>query len=682
MEQLLDTTNKQQMQAYDLIANTNSCFFLTGRAGTGKTTFLHNVQKMTNKQFVIFAPTGVAAILAGGETIHSFFGLPLEVCAPGTCGTLNEERILTLIHTDTIIIDEVSMVRCDIIDTIDYTLRKTLRTTHPFGGKQIVFMGDMFQLEPIVKYGPERELLHDIYNTDDYYFYKANVMKRLRMVTIEFKKVYRQEDSEFLHILEDVRMNRVTNEDIVRLNEHVNLPKEGENMIITLTSQNSTADKINNQHLDEIKSEEYVYEGSISGKFEEKRFPVEQRLRLKVGAQIMFTRNDPLRRWANGTLATVSSLTKDSIYITIGNKEETVIVPCCSWDSVSYEYDRKERKLKKQVTGSFTQYPIRLAWAITVHKSQGMTFEKLSLNLSKGLFAAGQLYVALSRVRSLDGLYLSDEVIPQYAYTNKEIIQFASGFNNEQAINNEIENGKAVYEALRTNDSDEAAKCYLRLVHKYAAIGNIKEAMQISSRLLDTVVEDDDLLGCIDNVPSNLLNLGHWAPQFLVALFSLYSCQYEQGLRYANKVLSLHRCEEALFIRSRCLAEMGRYEESDSTNVELANIFDMDMPNAKVLYMIAMLNEEHMGEPGLDYMRKLVAIKPKYNRAILALRYLMKKHDINLSSQNGENCELVIAFNSNISQSDFSNLLKDARKRAPRAVSYLHRAISKQNFEE
>ena len=168
----IDKQNQQQMLAYELIANTNSCFFLTGRAGTGKTTFLRNVQKSVDKQFVTLAPTGVAAILAGGDTIHSFFGLPMEVCPPGTCGKMNQARILTLLHTDTIIIDEVSMVRCDIIDAIDYTLRKALRTTQPFGGKQIIFVGDMFQLPPVVRQGAEKELLHDIYQTDDFFFYK------------------------------------------------------------------------------------------------------------------------------------------------------------------------------------------------------------------------------------------------------------------------------------------------------------------------------------------------------------------------------------------------------------------------------------------------------------------------------------------------------------------------------
>ena len=360
----IDPQNHEQQLAYELVANTNSSFFLTGRAGTGKTTFLHNVQKLAGKQFITLAPTGVAAILAGGDTIHSFFGLPMEVCTPGTCGKMNETKVLTLLHADTIIIDEVSMVRCDIMDAIDYTMRKALRNNMPFGGKQIIFVGDMFQLPPVVKQGPEKDMLKDLYQTDDFFFYKSNAIKRMRLVKIEFRKVYRQDDEHFLHILENVRLNKVTPEDIMHLNERVCTPTEDDGAVITLASINKTADKINLQHLEEIEAEEFVYEGTVNGKFEEKKFPVDLELRLKVGAQVMFTRNDQQKRWANGTLGKVTKLTKDEISVTLNNGE-TYVVPCCSWESYSYDYNKEERKMKKELTGTFTQYPLKLAWAIT-----------------------------------------------------------------------------------------------------------------------------------------------------------------------------------------------------------------------------------------------------------------------------------------------------------------------------
>lgn len=680
MENMIDKENKQQVMAYDLIANTNSSFFLTGKAGTGKTTFLRNVQKMVDKQFVTLAPTGVAAIIAGGDTIHSFFGLPMDVCTPGTMGKMSEARIMTLIHTDTIIIDEVSMVRCDIMDAIDYTMRKVLRSTLPFGGKQVIFVGDMFQLPPVVKQGAERELMHDLYHTDDFFFYKADVIKRMRLVKIEFQKVYRQEDKDFLNILENVRMNRATPKNLVHLNERVCQPTKEDGMVITLASINRTADNINQQCLSEIDAEEYIYEGTVQGKFDEKRFPVDMNLKLKVGAQVMFTRNDQQKRWANGTIGTVVKLTKDEIHVTIEDGN-TYVVPNCTWESYSYEYDKDERKMKKELMGTFTQYPLRLAWAITVHKSQGMTFEKMYLDLSRGMFAAGQLYVALSRVRSLGGLFLSRPIIPQYAHTSREVLQYANDYNDEQVINSEIESGKAVYQLLAHHDYDEAAKQYLLLVQKKAEAGDIKEAMQQAKRFLDTVISDEQLYGCIDNVPTRLKTVDHWASNFLVALLSLYAGEYEQALAYVDSVLTLHQCQEALYVKSRCLAKLERYQEADAVNVLMGDVFDMSTPDAKVLYMIAMLNELYIGDNGLNLMQELIKAKPKYDKGILSLRYLMKRKGFELMKKSDVSCELVDDFNSDIAEEEFVQILRTARKKAPKAVECLLRLIKKQEYD-
>lgn len=679
-ENMTGAENKQRRLAYELVANTNSSFFLTGRAGTGKTTFLQDVQKTVDKQFVTLAPTGVAAILAGGDTIHSFFGLPMEVCPPGTCGKMNEARILTLVHADTIIIDEVSMVRCDIIDAIDYTMRKTLHTMLPFGGKQVIFVGDLFQLPPVVKQGAERDLLRDLYQTDDFFFYKADVIKRMRLVKVEFQEVYRQADMQFLEILEHVRMNKVTSETLMHLNSRVCLPTKEDGLVITLTSRNDSADAINQKRLAEIDAEEFVYEGTVQGRFEEKRLPVEMELKLKVGAQVMFTRNEPQKRWVNGTIGTVVKLSKDEIQVAVDGGE-TYVVPCCSWDSCTYEYDRAERKLKKEVTGSFAQYPLKLAWAITVHKSQGMTFEKMVLDLSRGMFAAGQLYVALSRVRSLQGLFLSRYIIPQYAHTSREVLMYANGYNDEQAIRSEIESGKAVFELLQHNDYDEAARQYLLLVQKRTMEGDIKEAMQQAKRFLDTVVSDEALIGCVKGISPDLLHQDHWASKFLVALLSLYAGNFEQALAYADRVLALHQCQEALFVKSRALTLLGRYADADAVHVQMGNVLDMATPDAKVLYSIAMLNELHIGDPGLELMQHLAGVKPKYDKGILSLRRLMRRKGLVLVYTSREPRELVEDFNSDITDEEFSKKLSEAREKAPKAVDYLRRVIKQQEFQ-
>lgn len=674
---VFDKENRELMYAFELIANTNSSFFLTGRAGTGKTTFLNNVKKAVNKQFITLAPTGVAAILAGGDTIHSFFGLPMEVCDANVRGKMNKSRILALRYADTVIIDEVSMLRCDIVDAIDRTMQYYLGNLLPFGGKQIVFVGDMFQLPPIVGTNGEKELLRDMYNCKEFFFYKANVIKNMRLVKVELLKNYRQNDCDFLHILENIRFDRATSDDLSCLNTRVCLPPK-EDMIITLCSVNRVVESINQKKLDEIDSELYIYEGAVSGKFDSNRLPVEKMLKLKVGAQVIFTRNDQYKRWVNGTLGNVVKLTPDEIHVALADGT-TYQVPLCTWDSVQYEYDKEERKLKKEVVGAFTQFPLKLAWAITIHKSQGMTFDKMVMNLDSKMFADGQLYVALSRVRSLEGLFLSSPITLNQVRTNDEIINYAGGYNNQYDINNEIECGKAVYSLLKNYQYDSAAKQYLLLSNAKACEGDVQEATLRMHKFLDTVICDDSLYGCITDVPITLLQNSDYDSLLMYAIFCLYAGRYEEALEYINIVIELDKTIDALYIKSRCLAMLERYNEADETNGAICEIFDMDTPDLKALYAIAMLNELYIGEPGISYMSMLVDFSPKYNGGILALRMLMKRKNISFESTNQEDADesLLIAFNSDIENAEFEEILNECRSNNKPAVAYLLQYIKK-----
>ena len=466
----LDFNNKEFLNAWELIVNTNQSVFLTGKAGTGKSTFLRYVCETTKKKYVVLAPTGIAAVNVGGMTMHSFFKMPLKPLLPDDVDfspqkirkTLKypKDKVKLIKGLDLIIIDEISMVRADMIDFVDKVLRiYSGNMREPFGGKQLLLVGDVFQLEPVVT--PDmRQLLQRAYN--QFFFFNANAFKNVNIVSIELKKIYRQTDSRFISILDRIRVNKATREDLAVINSRYNNRNTGKNdFVITLATRRDTVDVINEQHLNELETEEFVYEGVISGIFPLQSLPTSQNLTLKKGAQVIFIKNDKDGRWINGTIGRVEQCGVDTITVVLENGN-SYAVEVAQWENMQYTYDEKEKRIKEVVLGTFSQFPLKLAWALTVHKSQGLTFNNIIMDFSGGAFSSGQTYVALSRCTSLEGITLCQYISERDIIVNPAVVEFSRNFNNQLLIDATLESSKAdklYLEAIKAFDKKDFRTC-------------------------------------------------------------------------------------------------------------------------------------------------------------------------------------------------------------------------------
>ncbi|MEI7904620.1 MAG: DEAD/DEAH box helicase, partial [Candidatus Firestonebacteria bacterium] len=404
--------NSDFKKAVELLENSEKNVFLTGRAGTGKSTFLEYYRNITSKNMVVLAPTGVAALNVRGETIHSFFNFKPDITLEKV-RKFSAERRETYKKLELIIIDEVSMVRSDLMDCVDRFLRLNgKKSKKPFGGVQMVFIGDLYQLPPVVT-SSEREIFKTMYRSP--YFFSAKVFEELEMEFVEFEKVYRQKDPVFIGLLNRIRNNTAGRAELFELNKRVGvkLPKEARQVYLTTT--NAMAEGMNRRELEKLKGRPFVFNAESDGKVEKSRFPADEELCIKEGAQVMMLNNESSGRWVNGTIAKVAGAEQDSeggkpviiIELADGSIEE---VRQCTWDVFHYYYDKGRNSIESSVIGSFTQYPMKLAWAITIHKSQGKTFDNVTVDLGRGTFAHGQLYVALSRCTALSGLSLKQPV--------------------------------------------------------------------------------------------------------------------------------------------------------------------------------------------------------------------------------------------------------------------------------
>ena len=624
--QHIDLDNPEFQDAWSVIRKTHRSVFLTGKAGTGKSTFLKYICANTSKNHIVLAPTGIAAVNVGGQTMHSFFKIPFKPMVPDDPDYANptrmrkmlrytKEKVKLIRELELIIIDEISMVRADIIDFVDRVLRVySGNMREPFGGKQLLLVGDIFQLEPVVTHDT-RDILRRYYK--NFFFFNARAFAQINLVAIELRKIYRQSDNDFIALLDRIRINRASSTDIARLNQRCNpdYHEVNDDFVITLATRRDTVDSINDEHMKALKTPEYVYEGAIEGDFPENSLPTAYNLALKEGAQVIFIRNDKEGRWCNGTIARITKLTDTRVYVALENGKE-MAVEREIWENMQYTYNEKEKKVEEKVLGSFSQIPIKPAWALTVHRSQGLTFNKVVIDFAGGAFTGGQTYVALSRCTSLEGITLLKPLSERDIIVSMAVVDFSRQFNNRQIIDEAMEHERAnqLYRrAVHAFDNQEFEVC----VNYFADAMKIRDNLQnpavkrLISRKLNTFNKQvrtiERLKQVIESQKKTLQELAlEYVSMGDQALAMNDSGVVEEGsvpygkrlddiairsaLANYNKALRIvPDCIDAMIGKARLLMALDQLESAEK---ELEKALELDKNNYAVLFGMGELMEQ------------------------------------------------------------------------------------------
>ncbi len=420
---LLDQTFRDIL---DQLENQQEHFFVTGKAGTGKSTLLQLFRRTTNKKVVVLSPTGISALNVNGQTIHSFFQFPPKLMHQGEI--FINKRLARMMKTiEAIVIDEVSMVRADVMDAIDFSLRLHRQSADPFGGVQMIFFGDLFQLPPVVSSQEEREYFRTFYESQ--YFFHAHVFKgKVPLLMIELTQVFRQSERNFIRLLDAIRTMTFEYEDLEEINERYIPDAEIDEPYLTLCSTNASANQINKEKLALLQAPSYFYHGEVKGNFNPSVFPTDYKLELRLDGQVMMIRNDTEKRFVNGSLGKIIALDEEKITVRLASDSGTTeefVLPKMTWEVTKYTINTDSvNPIKSEVIGSFTQYPVKLAWAVTIHKSQGKTYDRVAIDLGRGAFEHGQTYVALSRCRTLHGVFLKKPLTPRDIMVDERIVEF------------------------------------------------------------------------------------------------------------------------------------------------------------------------------------------------------------------------------------------------------------------